>query len=184
MADETTAKHWWQGLAGVVTAVAALLTAVGGMLAILFQYGVLGGADAPEDASGSGASTSSAAGPDSPTSAPAGKPWSEVAAVFTAQDGTRTTVRAATVRYCISAGAGLVLSTGQDVAFEKMRSVEVLRSDEQFAPEGKADVVITLVGGQQVRGGIGSGCDLFGFNDAGRYSLYPQKLKRIDFKWS
>jgi hypothetical protein len=185
MADETTPKRWWQGLTGIVTAVAALLTAVGGMLAILFQYGVLGGAEEDAVGSGSGPSTStgSTAEPGPVTSGPAGKPWSEVAAVFTATDGSQTTVRAATVRYCIGAGAGLGLSTGQDVAFEKMRSVVVTRSDELFTPDGEAEVVITLVAGQQLRGGIGSNCDLFGSNDAGRFSLYPQKLKRIDFKW-
>jgi hypothetical protein len=101
---------------------------------------------------------------------------------FIARDGTKTTVRGETVRYCISAGAGVGLSTGQDVAFEKMRSVEVLRSDEQFAPNGKADVVITLMDGQELRGGIGSGCDFFGFNDVGRFSIYPQKMKRLDFQ--
>jgi hypothetical protein len=44
--------------------------------------------------------------------------------------------------------------------------------------------MVTSVGGAQPMGGtVGSGCDFFGFDLAGiRTSLYPERLKRIDFK--
>ncbi len=79
-------------------------------------------------------------------------------------------------------GHGITLSSGQDIPFEKMKSIEVLRSDEQFTPNGKADLVVTLLTGQTARGGIGTGCDFFGTNDLGRFSIYPNRLKRIDFQ--
>ncbi len=122
-------------------------------------------------------------GASSGTSGTSGtKPWAEANAVLTATDGVATSVRAETLSYCISVGHGITLSSGQDIAFEKMKSIEVLRSDDQFAPNGKADVIVTLLGGQTARGGIGSGCDFFGTNDLGRFSIYPQRLKRIDFQ--
>lgn len=191
MTDESEHKRWWQGMPGVITAIAGLLTATAGLLALLFQYGVLGGSG-DEQTVGGVTTPSVSRTADQPTTAPSttqlqsptapvGKPWSEVTATFTAKDGTVTKVRAETVRYCISTGTGLDLSSGQSVPFEKMTSVQVVRSDDQFAPQGKADVVIELVGGGSIKGGIGSGCDFAGHNDLGRFSIYPQKLSRIDF---
>jgi len=186
MTDEPEKKqHWWQGLPGVITAVAALLTAVGGVLALLFQYGVLGGGD--EQSSGNVLPTSSQSGTSSSTRASSnvanGKSWSDATATFITNDGTMTEVRAETVRYCISAGAATVdLSNGQSVPFEKMTSLAVERSDDQFAPDGKADLIVSLVDGRSVKGAVGSGCDFFGHNDLGRYSVYPHRLHRIDFQ--
>ncbi|MGH3932392.1 MAG: hypothetical protein ACRDTF_20730 [Pseudonocardiaceae bacterium] len=40
----------------------------------------------------------------------------------------------------------------------------------------------TTVSGQTLQGTIGSGCDFFAFNDLGRFSLYPQKVKGIEFR--
>lgn len=42
MSESAARQSWWQTLPGILTALAALLTAVGGILALLFQYGVLG----------------------------------------------------------------------------------------------------------------------------------------------
>lgn len=43
MPDETTAGGFWRTLPGVLTAMAALLTAVGGLVVALHQTGILGG---------------------------------------------------------------------------------------------------------------------------------------------
>ncbi len=133
---------------------------------------------APEPAS-PGVPVPAASAVQSPT--PSGTPWSEVVAEFTAGDGTKTRMPADTVRYCINEGAGINLNESQDIPFEKMRSLEVLRSDKLFTPEGKATVRVTLVSGETLTGTVGGNCDFFGTNDLGRYSLYPQRLKRIDF---
>jgi hypothetical protein len=115
--------------------------------------------------------------------ATAAEPWSDVVAVFTKTDGTTFQVRAETVRYCISTGTGISLDGTQNVPFEQMNSLEILRSDDQLAPGGTATVAIELVGGQRLEGTIGSGCDFFGFNELGRVGpLYPQSLRRIDFQ--
>ncbi|WP_131771134.1 serine/threonine-protein kinase [Candidatus Protofrankia californiensis] len=139
------------------------------------------GSPSPAVPSASSSASSGASG-TSGTSGTTSKLWAEANAVLTAIDGVATSVRAETLSYCISVGHGITLSSGQDIAFEKMRSIEVLRSDDQFAPNGKADVVVTLLSGGTARGGIGSGCDFFGTNDLGRFSIYPQRLKRIDFQ--
>jgi hypothetical protein len=51
-------KSFWSGLSGALAGVTALLTAVGALLAVLIQVGVIGGDD---DGNGGGASTTSAA---------------------------------------------------------------------------------------------------------------------------
>ncbi|MGH3914059.1 MAG: hypothetical protein ACRDTC_11740 [Pseudonocardiaceae bacterium] len=185
MGEGLRSQGFWQTIPGILTGVAAVLTAVGGLLAILFQAGIIGGDGSPAplpEASAAQSHTTPGGAFNTTTKAAAGKPWEEVEAVFTAKDGTVISGRAETVRYCISAGQGIGLNDTQEIPFEKMTSLEVLRSDDQFAPSGKATVVVTTVSGQTLQGTIGAGCDFFAFNDLGRFSLYPQKLSGIEFR--
>ncbi len=110
-----------------------------------------------------------------------GKAWPAVTAVFTDDKGATTNVPASTVRYCINEGTGINLNGAQDIPFEKMISIEVKRADKLFAPNGTATVHIVLVTGGLLDGTVGGNCDFFGTNDLGKFSLYPQQLKRIDF---
>lgn len=41
-------QSWWQTLPGILTATATLLTAIGGLLALLAQLGIIGGSDSRE----------------------------------------------------------------------------------------------------------------------------------------
>jgi hypothetical protein len=127
-------------------------------------------------ASGGGSGSGGSAGSDSDPN------WSSIRAVFTDDKGHQTEVPANTVRYCINEGTGVQLNGSQDIPFEKMTSLEVTHADKLFAPDGKATVHIVLATGAPLDGTVGGNCDFFGTNDIGRFSLYPQQLKRIDFQ--
>lgn len=176
--------NFWKTVPGVLTAVAAVITAVGGLLAILFQVGVLGGGDEPPAAASSSAPTSApaATSPAAGTTAQGGKPWNEATAVITPKEGDPVEAPASTVRFCISAGMGINLNDSLDVAFEKMSGLEISRSDPALSAGGKATVKVHLTTGKDVSGTITSGCDFFAQTDVGRYSLYPDRLAKIEFR--
>jgi len=186
MAEES----FWKTAPGVLTAIAGFITAIGGIVAILIQVGVIGGTADPttppraEDtpiqttvATTTAKSTSSAP----PASAAGGKAWKDVEAVITPKEGAPTRMRAETVRFCFSGGAGINLDDSQDIAFEKMSKIDVLRSDVALSAGGKATVLVTLTSGATREGTITSGCDFFGQAEEGRYSLYPDRLLKIEF---
>lgn len=181
-------RGFWRTAPGILTGVAAVMTAVGGLLTVLLQIGVIGERDGP--ASDPAAQARQAATPHTATTSSAaaasravpGKPWSAAEARWTLKDGKVLTTRAETVRFCFSGGVGVNLDEIQSIAFEKMSTVEVLRSDVALSPGGKATLRITMADGQVREGSITSGCDFFGFSEDGtRYSLYPDKLLKIEF---
>ena len=92
-----------------------------------------------------------------------------------------TIVRADTLSNCISVNPTLTLANGQDVPFERMKSFEVLRADPAGPPGAKAELVITLVDGKVIKDEVAANCDVFGYNDVGRFTTYFQKMKRVDF---
>jgi hypothetical protein len=53
-------KSFWSGLSGALAAITALLTAVGALIAVLVQVGVIGGDDGGNGGGGSGTTTSAA----------------------------------------------------------------------------------------------------------------------------
>ncbi|MDQ7803678.1 hypothetical protein Q5425_08040 [Amycolatopsis sp. A133] len=179
---------FWKTAPGVLTAVAGVITAVGGLLAILFQVGVLGSEDKPPPAasgvaSSPAVSSSPATSPSSAgTAGQGGKPWTEATAVITPKDGDPVEAPASTVRFCIGAGMGINLNDSLDVAFEKMSGLEVTRSDPALSAGGKATVKVHLTSGKDISGTITSGCDFFAESDIGRYSLYPDRLAKIEFR--
>lgn len=175
-------QGFWQTVPGMLTAVAAVITAAGGLLALLLQMGIIGGADNPAPVTGVQSQQTTA--PVKATTAsqgPTGKPWSDIQARWTMIDGTTVMMRAETVRFCFSGGMGVNLDDSRDIAFEKMSMIEVLRSDVALSAGGKATLRVTLANGAAYEGKITSGCDFFGLADTGRYTRYPDKLAKIEF---
>ncbi|MBM7060515.1 hypothetical protein JQX08_07325 [Pseudomonas sp. UL073] len=175
MADEPGAKSWWQTLPGMITATAGLITAVSGLLVVLFQHGVLGGADkAPPSAPPVAVEAS--------TPAPSRTPVSEAQALLSGRDGSTVKVRADSLSHCISVQHGFDLRSGQSVAFERMRSFAVLEADPMGAADGRAILRITLLDGTVLEDSIDANCDLFGYNANGRFSTTFQQLRQVDFQ--
>ena len=183
---------WWRTVPGILTAAAATITAVTGLIVALQQSGWIGsGNPSPQHEKVASAGPVSALAPtaapaaatravtqspaqSNPAAAP--RPWSESEAVITSTEGLVTVVNAESLSNCISTGKDLTLSSGQSIVFEKMRSFEFMRDNV------RPTVVITLLNGKTVQGTMSMGCDIAGTNDLGRFSLPFEKVKRVEFK--
>jgi len=191
MNEQQKPTNWWQTLPGVLTAIAAVITAISGLVALLFQNGVLGGkADSkiaaqttPQVVAHSNAENRSiAASAEHAATRTTARPWSEAEAVLLSRDGATTRVRAASFSNCISVDHEISLDDGQSIPFEKLASFEVIQADDHTAPNPKAKLKLTLPDGAQVSGTVDAGCDLFGYNDLGRFSTYFDHLQSVRFE--
>jgi len=190
-------KHggFWATLPGMLTGLAAVITAVAGLVLGLYQYGVLGarhdassvsrpGAPPSDTPSGSRAAQNRQAAdgpradaqrPDAPRAA---AKRADDTVQITAADGTVTTVYADGFQHR-QTSRELVLRSGQSIPFEKIKAIDVERQSSD-----QANVRVTLVGGQVVEGAIDSGLyphSFVGRNDIGEYAIRVEHLKRIVF---
>jgi hypothetical protein len=98
------------------------------------------------------------------------------------RDGVTTRLRADSLSNCISVDHEIALDSGQSIPFEGMAGFEVVRADEPTAPNAKAEVSIQLVDGAVVSGTTDANCDLFGYNDLGRFTTYYDRIHRVQFE--
>lgn len=187
MTDESSSS-FWKSLPGALTALAAVITAIGGTIAILLQVGLIGGTDkTPEQPTVTSNSvvagaTSTPTPAGTATAAVGGKAWSEVEAVITTTDGRETRMRAELLRYCFSGGAGMYVNENQNIAFEKMKRIDVLRSDVALSVGGRATIRMEFVDDTSMEATISSGCQFMGESSLGRFESYSDRLKSIEFK--
>lgn len=200
MSDSPKPGSWWQTLPGLLTALAATITALSGFVALLFQNGVLGHKSEPKvEVAATAASRAAEPAPSPsvkpPTPAPssaaqaspaqdakARRPWSEAEAVLLGRDGKTTRLRAETFCSCISVNHEIELDGNQSIPFEKMASIEVLQADESTVPNAKAKLKLTLVDGTELSGSVAADCDLFGYNNVGRFTTFYHRLRSIRFE--
>jgi hypothetical protein len=208
VAEDEKSRSWWLTMPGILTGIAAIVTAVGGLVGILYQNGAFGGKSASgasrtetqivgvpsaskdasqpartETSSGSGAGSNTTTANSNTPPADHLRTWADSEAIVTAKDGATTTVRAETLSSCISVQHSLTLSSGQEIPFEKMRSIEFLHVDPQFTPNARAMTLITLLDRKTIKDNMPAGCgDITGYNDLGRFSIIFQNLKRVDFR--
>lgn len=193
MSESPKPASWWQTLPGILTALAAIITALSGFVALLFQHGVLGAK------SGSTTTTAAAAqivpnvaaspvtvkpspAASVPQAAQAKRPWAEAEAVLLSRDGKTTRVRADSFSSCISANHELALDGDQAIPFEKMASIDVLQADDNFTPNAKAKLKVTLLDGAELSGAVAADCDLFGYNSLGRFTTFYHRLRSVRFE--
>lgn len=188
-----TEKSFWHTAPGVITAVATLVTALGGVLAILVQNDIIGGADPGESqvaaAPPEGGNAAplvpdeSAAGPSEASPAtlettPATS-WAGSAAVLMRRDGTRATVKAATVGLACSVGT-VEFKNGQRLSMEQVGSIQF---DAVYTENASADGVVTLLDGRTLTEPIHTwNCPVSGANELGPLSIPLTDIKRIDFR--
>jgi hypothetical protein len=200
MSSDDRRQSWWQTLPGVLTAVAGVLTAVTGLyIAVVQNREDEAKTSPPAVAEAPARSAAPASSEPVPAGAPreskaalpppsgeggrsdALKPWSESDAVLTMTDGSRNTVRAESLSNYISVSHSITLTNGQGVPFERMRSLEVVRSDATGSPNARATIVVTLLDGRTINGTMDAGCGWFGFNDIGRFDFNVDRLRRVEF---
>lgn len=202
MTETQKPASWWQTLPGILTGLAAFITAISGLIALLYQNGFLdkkteqATPNVTATASSSGNTTPSNVSPpdvasnigvaDQTTSTKASpqnqKPWSDMEAVVLTQDGTQTRVRADSFSNCISVNHELTLAAGQSVPFERMSGLEVVNADNHTVSNAKAKIKITLLNGSSVSGTVEANCDLFGNNDLGRFTTYFDQVRSVHFE--
>ena len=186
MTDPQKSASWWQTLPGILTGLAAFITAISGLIALLYQNGFLDNKKKQtRPANVTTATTSSSATEQTPAvsaSTPSRKPWSDMEAVILGQDGSTTKVRADSFSNCISVNHELTLEAGQSVPFNRMSSFEVLHADDHTSTNAKAKIKIELLNGSAVSGTVEANCDLFGNNDVGRFTTYYDKVRSVHFE--
>ena len=176
-------KSFWHTATGMITAVAALITAIGGVLAVLVQNDVIGGesnggtrvvADSPV-VSGTDQPVAEAA----TTKASSHVPWLKAKATLVRKDGSSATVKAATVGLACSTQT-LQFENGQRISLELVRSIQF---DAIYLENSSADGVVTLLDGQTLTDPIHTwNCPVTGANELGPVDIKLHDIKRIEFQ--
>ncbi len=190
MTNPKKPTSWWQTLPGVLTALAAVITAISGLVAILFQNGVLGSKSETNRsiqqvspvANAQTSTDSTLVANTLPRSLVSSKSWNDADAIIFTRDGVITRIRANSLSNCISVNHELALEGGQSIPFERMSSFDVLHSDGNTTPNAKAKVNITLLDGSKLVGIVDATCDLFGYNDVGRFATYYDRIQSVHFE--
>lgn len=185
---ESGARSWWATLPGVLTALAALITAVGGVLALLAQQGIwpdksgkpvaaaapaaaptlsLSPPAANVAATPSAAATSASTGSVVRESGLTASPYKAVR--VTALDRSITDLLPSAEIY----GTSLDLENGQRVDFEKLASIDI-----EQPWDGR--VRLTLVNGTTLQA-VAASRTLVGRNELGQYMAGINTLRRIEF---
>jgi hypothetical protein len=176
VAESEKKQSFWMTLPGFLTGIAAVLTAVTGLLVVMYPHGFAGPKDRPPVGSATepAQAASSAAGVPGASAAPAARQRSTV--LVTAKDGTETRVSLNSFRDSYS-GEAVQLKNGQSIPFDKIRSVDFLETHDY-----EQDVRVTLTDGRALEGAIMSGEQMTGDTDIGPFSISVKSLKRILFE--
>lgn len=186
---EETPKSFWHTVPGVITAVAALITAVGGLLGILIQNDVIGwGKDGQQLSTTQGSAGTPGGGNDDQavptamtTPTPNGTgfiPWDQATADLVRQDGTRTTVKAPTVGLACDVEK-LYFENGQEISLEIVRTIQF---DTIYTDNSSAEGSVTLLSGQELADPIHTwNCPVSAQNELGQVQIELEDIHRIEF---
>lgn len=186
MADTT--KSFWQTAPGVITAVAALITAIGGVLGILVQNDLIGAKSGDRASETSAAATPVGGANDEGPSggaatkssrAPSLVPWLRASAALVRRDETRAVVKASTVGMACDT-AQLAFQSGQRIGLDLVRRIQFVAI---YSETASADAVVTLLDGRQLTNAVLTrNCPITGSNDLGSVNVNLADIKRIDFR--
>jgi hypothetical protein len=197
LAESENKPNFWTTMPGLLTGVAAVLTAVTGMLVVMYPHGFSGAAgaggssgeaaalaskqkqagtlgSAGEAAVDPGASPNAAGAALAPASAMPRQQKPTVLVV--AKDGTETKIFLNGFKDSYS-GETIQLKSGQAIPFDKIRSVDFL--DQHDYDE---NVKVTLTDGRALEGAIMVGEQMTGDSDIGPFSISVKSLKRVLFE--
>jgi hypothetical protein len=180
-----TGKSFWRTAPGIITAVATLITAIGGVLGILIQNGVVRGAGeeptrrvAPPPAGLGTADAPEVNSRQKPTDASTVTPWTKATATLVRKDGTTGTVSAPTVGVAC-ATERLTFKNGQRISLDQVRSI---RFDAIYLESSSANGVVTLLDGRELTDPIDTwNCPVTGTNELGPLEIQLKDIRRIDF---
>jgi hypothetical protein len=180
-------QSFWTTLPGFLTGVAALLTAVTGLLVAVFPHALSGSKEGavaavgraetarPAPVSEGGSSAPAGSGGPAGQQLPAAEQRQKATVLVVGKDGTQSKVFRNSFRDSYS-GESIQLKNGQSIAFDKVGSIDFL---ETHAYE--QEVRVTLTDGRTVEGAIMSGEQITGDTDIGAFSISVKDVKRILF---
>ncbi|WP_336716419.1 hypothetical protein [Arthrobacter sp. USHLN218] len=181
-------KGFWHTAPGLITAIAALITALGGILGILVQNGVIGWENDGQQLSATQEPAGAAGGedgnrPEDAKSAPeqggtSPVSWDRAEADLVRRDGTSTTVKASTVALACTTGS-LQFENGQQISLEKVRTI---RFDAIYTDSASADGLVTLLNGQELTDPIYTwNCPVWAQNKLGRVQIELEDIRLVKF---
>jgi hypothetical protein len=178
MEKESPFWTFWKTLPGILTAIAALITAIVGV------YGIFGQRPNPADKVVAGPLKPGAreSQPDS-SAAPVATVHADATAIITESDGTAVTVRANSLAWTPSLNPREVgLNSGQSIPLDKIKTIDVLSVEDT-----STKVQITLLDGKTLEGSLTGGrVDLGtrfeGESEMGKVSVRISLMKRIAFQ--
>ena len=178
MAEPDKKQNFWTTLPGFLTGIAAVLTAVTGLLVVLYPHGFSGSKEGhPTAVSREDAAATAPSGVgESSTHASAMPRQQKPTVLVVGKDGTESRVFQNSFRDSYS-GEALQLKNGQSIRFDKIRSVDFLETHDY-----EQDVRVTLTDGRALDGAIMSGEQMTGDTDIGPFSISVKSLKRILFE--
>jgi hypothetical protein len=191
LAEPEKKQSFWTTMPGMLTGIAAVLTAVTGLLVVVFPHGLAGSKDgaavvSSKDPAGAAQSaspavqdveppTQSAAGTGS-ASASAMPKQNQPTVLLIRKDGTET--RGFLHGFQDSQSLQTIaLKDGQSIPFDKIKSVDftqTLGSDQ--------GVKVTLTDGRTLEGDILAGEQMTGDTDIGPFSISVVTLKQVVFE--
>lgn len=176
MAELEKKQSFWTTLPGMLTGIAALLTAVTGLLVVMHPHGPAGGKESPAAGVSSGVQTPLAGGGSSASPAPPMQQRQKATVLVVGKDGTETRVFLNGFKDSYTDEA-IGLKSGQSIPFDKIRSIDFLDVHEY-----QRDVKVTLTDGRTLEGAIQSGEQFRGETDIGPFAISVVNLKRIAFE--
>ena len=192
MSDSQKPTNWWQTLPGVLTALAGVIIAIAGLVALLFQFGILGSKGGDVRAAATRPAPPAVAAPATPVAPPSAfatpipppgkRTWSEAEAVVLTRDGTTTRLRADSFSTCVSVVHNLTLDNGQSIPFERMAGFEVYHSESHASPDAKARLLVEMLDGKKVQATVAAACEVFGDNVEGRFSAHYEGIRSVRFE--
>ena len=189
MADPEKRASFWTTLPGFLTGIAALLTAVTGLLVVMYPHGFSGSKDgaaavsskepagaaqsASPAAQGASSAVQNAAADGSASLMPRGdKPT----VLLIRKDGTETRGFLHGFQDSQSLQA-IALKDGQSIPFDKIKSVDF--TETRGSDQG---VKVTLMDGRALEGDIMAGEQMTGDTDIGLFSISVKTLKQVVFE--
>ena len=202
MPESDRPQSWWQSLPGILTATATVLTALSGLLVILYQNGVLGSSSAASPAAT--AEVIAPAADSAPQQPPASASTSSLASDprpatdsrpevatdsakkvthtrLTLVDGTITLIRVGSLRSCTRTRQTVTSAGGQEIPFARMRTLEVSQRNGA-QPSAARRMRIQLATGKTDVAELPASCRLFAQTDAGAFQTDWTDIRRIDFR--
>jgi hypothetical protein len=166
MAEAQNKPSFWATLPGILTGVAALITAVGGLLVAVHYHGLNA---KPQD---------DPTVVDQPKTAPE-QPHKAIV-TLTETDGTTLTVDANSLEWEMGPSMReFTLSTGQSIPFDKIKTIDVLEAGDRTTT-----VQVTLTDGRTLQGVVDGGryAGFRGESDIGHVRVVIGMLRQIRFQ--